>query len=119
MAKRPQGTQITFYRDARQRLRGYRAEQHTGYAPAGEDIVCAAVSALTQTVLNGLISVQQLPVDSNIDEEKALLEAVLAKAAGDEEIERAQVLFRTLLEGLQAIERQYPKYVQVLFREWR
>jgi uncharacterized protein YsxB (DUF464 family) len=112
-------TRVTFYQNRNGHLTGFRAADHAGYAETGEDIVCAAVSALTQTVLNGLISVQQLPVDSNIDEEKALLEAVLAKAAGDEEIERAQVLFRTLLEGLQAIERQYPKYVQVLFREWR
>lgn len=29
-----------------------RAEGHAGYAPAGQDIVCAAVSVLAQTLAN-------------------------------------------------------------------
>ena len=110
---------LTFYRDAQERLLGFRAEQHTGYAPAGQDIVCAAVSALTQATLNGLVSVQKLPVDSQKDEKKALLEARLGKDAGDAEIREAQVRLRTLQEAMEAIERQYPRFVSILYKDRR
>ena len=47
------GNAVTFFRRADGTLIGYRAQGHTGYAEAGQDIVCAAVSALTQSTLNG------------------------------------------------------------------
>lgn len=33
---------------------GFDAHGHTGYAECGEDIVCAAVSAITQTAAMGV-----------------------------------------------------------------
>ena len=33
---------------------GFSAEGHTGFADRGEDIVCAAISVLTQTAVIGL-----------------------------------------------------------------
>lgn len=40
-------TRITLFR-SRSHAIGFEAEGHTGYAEEGSDIVCAAVSALTQ-----------------------------------------------------------------------
>lgn len=37
---------------------------HAGYAPAGQDIVCAAVSALTQTLILGLRQVAGMELQS-------------------------------------------------------
>ena len=119
MANHGSGTNIVFYTDAQQRLTGFKVQGHSGYAFEGQDIVCAAVSALTQTILNGLKSVQRLPMVSVLDDKKAFLEAILSDKASNEEIEKAQTLLQTLLEGLQAIEQQYPKYVHVLFKERR
>ena len=48
------GTTVTFFKRSDGALIGYRAGGHSGYAEAGEDIVCAGVSALTQSTLNGL-----------------------------------------------------------------
>ena len=44
------GTTVTFVRRSDGALIGYRATGHTGYAEAGEDIVCAGVSMLAQTL---------------------------------------------------------------------
>lgn len=98
---------------------GYRAQGHTGYAEAGQDIVCAAVSALTQTTLNGLTNVLKAPVMFDIDDEAATLEARLTPEATEAQVREAQLLFQTLLQGLQAIERSYPRNVRIYFEERR
>ncbi len=113
------GSTVAFFRRRDGILTGYRAEGHTGYADSGSDIVCAAVSALTQSTLNGLRNVLKAPVMFDIDDQEALLEAELTPEATDEQVGSAQLLLRTLLEGLQAIERSYPRNVRIFFEERR
>ena len=113
------GTTVTFVRRSDGALIGYRATGHTGYAEAGEDIVCAGVSALTQSTLNGLLNVLKAPVGHKVDERTASLEAELKPEATEEQVERAQLLLETLLQGLQAIERSYPRNVRIIYEERR
>ncbi len=113
------GTAVTFYRRRDGKLTGYRAEGHTGYAESGSDIVCAAVSALTQSTLNGLRSVQKAPVMYEVDDQSAFVEARLAPEATPEQLEQAQLLLVTLLEGVQAVAEAYPRNVRVFFEERR
>lgn len=113
------GTTVTFFRRSDGALIGYQAEGHSGYADAGADIVCAAVSALTQTVLNGLKNVLKAPTLFDIDDQWAFIEARLSPEATDDQVDRAQLLLVTLLEGLQAIERDYPRNVRIIFKERR
>ena len=60
-------TKIVFHKKGEDFVR-IESEGHTGYANRGEDIVCAAVSALTQSTLNGLRSVLKAPVMFDIDD---------------------------------------------------
>ena len=113
------GNAVTFFRRADGTLIGYRAQGHTGYAEAGQDIVCAAVSALTQSTLNGLRSVLKAPVMFDIDDQGASLEVELTPEASKEQVAQAQLLLVTLLEGLQAIERSYPRNVRIFYEERR
>ena len=43
---------VTIYKTERQEYAGFDMEGHAGYAEAGEDIVCAGVSALVINALN-------------------------------------------------------------------
>lgn len=113
------GTAVAFYRRPDGRLSGYRAEGHTGYAESGYDIVCSAVSALTQTTLNGLNNVLHAPVMYEVDDDTAFIEVKLTPEATDEQIGQAQILLETLRQGLQAIERSYPRNVRIFFEERR
>ena len=113
------GNAVAFFRRTDGTLIGYRAQGHTGYAEAGQDIVCAAVSALTQSTLNGLRSVLKAPVMFDIDDQGASLEVELTPEASKEQVAQAQLLLVTLLEGLQAIERSYPRNVRIFFEERR
>ncbi|MEE1199071.1 MAG: ribosomal-processing cysteine protease Prp [Christensenellales bacterium] len=113
------GTTVTFWRRSDGALIGYQAEGHSGYAEAGEDIVCAAISALTQTTLNGLANVLKAPVMHDQDDQSGYIEARLMPEATEEQIQGAQLLLGTLLQGLQAIEGEYPRNIRIIIRERR
>lgn len=113
------GTTVTFLKRSDGALLGYRANGHSGYAEAGADIVCAAISALTQTTLNGLKNVLKAPVMFDQDDDGAFIEAILTPEASEDQIWQAQLLLVTLLEGLQAIQRGYPRNLRIIFKERR
>ncbi|MGN0186068.1 MAG: ribosomal-processing cysteine protease Prp [Aristaeellaceae bacterium] len=116
---KPSGTTVTFLKRSDGALLGYRANGHSGYAEAGADIVCAAISALTQTTLNGLKNVLKAPVMFDQDDDGAFIEAILTPEASEDQIRQAQLLLVTLLEGLQAIQREYPRNLRIIFKERR
>ena len=113
------GTTVTFLKRSDGALLGYRANGHSGYAEAGADIVCAAISALTQSTLNGLKNVLRAPVMFDQDDDGAFIEAILTPEASEDQIRQAQLLLVTLLEGLQAIQREYPRNLRIIFKERR
>ena len=53
---------VTFRRDSRQRLSSVLAAGHAKQGEPGEDIACAAVSALLQAAWAGLAEVARVPV---------------------------------------------------------
>ena len=113
------GTTVTFLKRSDGALIGYTACGHSGYAEAGADIVCAAISALTQTTLNGLKNVLKAPVMFDQDDDGAFIEAKLTPEATEEQVQQAQLLLVTLQEGLQAIQREYPRNLRIIFKERR
>ena len=113
------GTTVTFRKRSDGALLGYAADGHSGYAEEGADIVCAAISALTQSTLNGLKNVLGAPVMFDQDDGGAFMEALLTPEATEAQIQQAQLLLVTLLEGLQAIQREYPRNLRIIFRERR
>ena len=112
-------TTVAFFRAPDQSIIGFEASGHTGFAAAGEDIVCAAVSALTEATLNGLQSVVKAPLMFDRDEDSALLTACLTPDCSGEALDRAQILLRTLQEAIQAIAWEYPRNVRIIFKERR
>ena len=113
------GTTVTFLKRSDGALIGYSAFGHSGYAEAGADIVCAAISALAQTTLNGLANVLKAPVMFDQDDDGAFIEAILTPESSEMQIQQAQLLLVTLLEGLQAIQREYPRNLRIIFKERR
>ncbi len=50
---------------------GFHETGHTGFGEEGDDILCAALSAMTMLILNTLEVAYECPVDYQIDDEKA------------------------------------------------
>lgn len=110
-------TAVTFFQNG-SLLTGFRAKGHSGYAEEGSDIVCAAVSALTQTAEAGIRKVAKARAKITLDEARALLEVLLLESEA-EPMRAAQIILRTLEEGILDIERQYPEFVRTSYRERR
>lgn len=82
-----------------------RAEGHAGYAPAGQDIVCAAVSCLMQTLAYS--AAEDEHTSSCIYQGKE--GPVLNVEAGDSVLMRDK--FELVADGLDLLAEQYPENV--------
>ena len=93
---------------------GYRAEGHSGYAEAGSDIICAAVSVLGATCVNSLESVCGI-----IPEIRENREGLLEFRLPEPDRPGAQILMKALKQGLSDTEEQYPDYIKISIQERR
>lgn len=112
-------TTAAFLKSPEYGLIGFEISGHSGYGEAGSDIVCAAVSALSQAVANGLKSVVHAPVMFDQNDGNASLTVCLMPECTREQLEKSQILLDTLYEALQAIARDYPRNVRIIFKERR
>lgn len=100
-------------------IRGFEASGHAGYAEAGSDIVCAAISALTQSTAGGISEVVKAPVDIRMDEDTGYFSCMIATPATSDEINKSQILLETLKMALTEISKDYPGTIRIIIRERR
>ena len=101
-------TTIKFYKKNNTYV-GFECSGHTGYAESGSDILCSAVSALTQSTALGITKVLKLKADVEILEEDAYFKVML-----DIENEQANNFIKTLKLSLEDIKVGNEKYIQIL-----
>lgn len=67
---------------------GFEESGHTGFAESGEDILCAALSAMTMLIINTVEVVYASEIDYSIDDETANIRVIamdaLPKTGADE-----------------------------------
>lgn len=93
-------------------INGFDVEGHSGYAEAGRDIVCAAISAITQATIMGLMYVIGIGCHCSSDANKGSLHC---KIYGGRyyDFRKAQILFDTMKIAIEDIVDQYPDYVSM------
>ncbi|MRM91185.1 ribosomal-processing cysteine protease Prp [Faecalicatena contorta] len=83
------------------------AEGHAGYAEAGKDIVCAAVSALTITFENALNALADVPVlEKQYIGEKPRMFLPVAS-------DKTDLLFKMYQIGIEGIQEAFPNNVKL------
>ena len=92
-------------------LTGFMCKGHAGYARAGKDIVCAAVSILSTTCANALESVAGIAPEIEVDD--GYMKVSLPEGCDNHD---ALVILRTFEQGVRDIEASYPKYIQITTR---
>lgn len=112
-------TTVTLFTRKDGEILGFSAKGHAGYAEAGEDIVCAAISALTQATEYGLTEVIHIPVERRLNEKRADYGIELSDSATPASRQQAQILLKTLSGSLQAIANDYPRHIRIIFQERR
>lgn len=85
---------------------GILIKGHAGYAPAGYDIVCAGVTALTQGLVNSMEGLTDERIETNIEG------GMVSIKYGDLS-ERGKLLIDSFFIGICMIADEFPDYVQI------
>ncbi len=89
------------------------ATGHSGYAESGHDIVCAAVSTLTQNLVNGLENVLNITPKVLIDEQIPHLSVSIPKDLDKAKMHEAQILMQTTRLGLMDARDSFKKFIMI------
>ena len=96
-------TKITFYQRVDGTFQGFHSQDHAGYSAEGQDIVCAAVSALVINFVNSLDELTDDHYQIDVNQEELSHDGSL--------------LLRSLILGLTSVEEEHEQYLDVIFKE--
>ncbi len=94
------------------RITGFSVSEHSGYAEAGADIVCAAVSAVVTMAEATINEVCGAKAKVRVKEEDARITLTLPASCDEEE--SVQAVLAGMLLTLCSFRDQYPDYIEVL-----
>ncbi len=105
-------TTVTFHSEG-SRITGFTVEGHSGLAPAGEDILCAAVTSavrLTECAVNDVLGLEA-PV--KVRRQDAYLSLKLPGGLGQSCEDTCQTLLTALMLYLTQLREEYPEHLIV------
>lgn len=102
---------VLFSRDLNEYYDGFRCVGHADYAERGYDIVCAAISTLTQTIILALEKLISLEIEVRTDQRTGLIHCRWTNHP--EWVEKSQLLVETMILGLKEIQNLYPKHLSL------
>ncbi len=107
-------TKVTFYQKSG-KINGFTARDHSGYAEEGQDIVCAAVSALVIHTVNSLDRFTDDRIQNQFDGRRAIIDCRISGIPS----EKAQLLLDSLAQTLADMqqEKSYQDFIDVNFVE--
>ena len=94
------------------RITGFSISGHSGYAEAGSDIVCAAISAVVTMAEATINDVCGAKAKVRVKEEDARITLTLPASCDEEET--VQAVLSGLLVTLLSFKDDYPDYIEVL-----
>ncbi len=110
-------TDVVFYKD-NDIIRGFECSGHTGYSHHGSDIVCSALSSITQACVLGLKSVVGINLNMKKVEEEGYLKIELPKKLQDDKLDKSQVLLKTLYLAVEDLAQGYSKFIKLEERDY-
>lgn len=105
---------IACFRKKHDNFTGFNIEGHSGYAESGSDIICSAVSSVSIAIANGITDVLNIKADIGMDDGFLSLSI---KNNSAEDIEKCQVLFKTMFLSFDNIRKEYKDYIEVIIAE--
>lgn len=93
---------------------GFECSGHAGYRKNGEDILCATISGITQSIALGLKDVCGVEINIERNDNSGYLKVELVEQILDSEsIIKTQVLFSTLECAIKDLIEGYSKYISM------
>ena len=106
-------TTVTF-RTEGNRIIGFDSQGHSGYAEAGEDIVCAAITSAIRLVDATINDVLGLAASVKIKESEALISLRLPGGLAPMAESACQALLTGLMVYFAELHDEYPENIEVL-----
>ena len=94
------------------RITGFSVSGHSGYAEAGSDIVCAAISAIVTMAEATINDVCGAKAKVRVKDADARITLTLPTSCDEEET--VQAVLSGLLVTLLSLKEDYPDYIEVL-----
>ncbi|EGL81611.1 protein of unknown function DUF464 [Caldalkalibacillus thermarum TA2.A1] len=104
---------IHIYRDQNGAIDAFNLHGHAGFAQKGEDIVCAAVSALTFGTINAIEHLLNLSLSLEMREKDGFLHCAVPDIHDQATQEKVQLLLEAMVLSLQSVEADYGDYVKL------
>ena len=104
-------TKCEFFRD-QERITGFSVSGHSGYAEAGKDIVCAAISTAVTMAEATINDVCGAKAKVRVKEDDARITLMLPASCDEEET--VQAVLSGLMLTLISLREDYPDYIEVL-----
>ena len=95
-----------------ERITGFSVSGHSGYAEAGQDIVCAAISAVVTMAEATINDVCGAKAKVRVKEEQARITLTLPTSCDEEEA--VQAVLSGMMLTLISMREDYPDYIEVL-----
>lgn len=104
----------TFKRNDSGRIISFELTGHAQSGEYGKDLVCAAVSALAISAVNGIDALAgSTPIIDANEEDGGYLYVEIPRDSTQEQTNITQILLENLLLGLQAVQAEYSEYLQL------
>ena len=105
---------VIIKRDKDKVVKGIEIKGHAGYAEYGQDIICSAVSSLALNMANSVEEFTEDHVEGSVSDDGGYF----SFSFPDEISPESQLLMKSLILGLQNIQRDYgAEYINFRFRE--
>lgn len=104
-------TRVEFF-DRDGLISGFTVSGHSGYAEAGADIICAAVSTAVQFASITIEEVLGNRCKTKVNEEEARITLTIPAACEDEDA--VQAVLTGMMLTLCELRDQYPDYIEVM-----
>lgn len=96
-------------------IKGFTVSGHSDYGEHGSDIVCSAVSALTQTALLGLKNIANIKVLYSIKD--GFLSCDIPEIKDRDEMLKSCAILDTMVLGLMNIKKNYSPFITIAILE--
>ena len=106
-------TTVTFHSEG-SRLTGFEMQGHSGYAPQGEDIVCAALSSAVRLTEHAVNDVLGLEASVKVRDRDAYISLKLPNGLGQTNETTCQTLLAALMVHCVQLAEEYPENISVM-----
>jgi len=92
---------------------GLECDGHTKFKIQGEDILCAAISGITQAALLGILKICGVELSFKRDDKKGYLKFMLPAHITGEQQFKANIILETCVLGISDLAAEYSDFIEI------